>query len=169
MAGEAFLKHDGSGGLSETEATQAGGSGNEDKIPALDSNGRLDITMMPTGVGAETQSIEASETLVAGDLVNVWNDAGTPKVRKADATTAGKRAHGFVLSGYTATQSATVYFEGHVTGLSGLTGGDVYLSTTAGGTTNTAPVGSGNVVQRVGTATSATTVNFEPGIPVEIA
>lgn len=71
MPGEKFLQHDGTGGSTEVEATQAGGAGNEDKIPSLDANGRLASTMMPTGIGADTETIEASETLAAGDFVNI--------------------------------------------------------------------------------------------------
>lgn len=169
MAGEKFLKHNGSGGFTETEATQAGGAGNEDKIPALDAAGRLPVSMMPTGIGADTQTIEASENLSAGDKVNIWNDGGTPKVRKADATTAGKEAHGFVIAAVTSGNNATVYFEGNNEQVSGLTAGPVYLATTAGGVTNTPPSASGNVVQRVGFATAAGSVNFDAGPVVVLA
>ena len=101
--------------------------------------------------------------------MNVWNDSGTPKARKADATTAGKEAHGFVLSAASSGASATVYFEGANTGVTGLTGGNVFLSTTAGGCTNTAPSATGNVVQRVGIAVGATELNFEPQQPINLA
>jgi len=169
MAGEKFLKHNGSGGLSETVSTQTGGAGNENKIPSLDAAGRLDTTMMPTGIGADTQTIVASENLAAGDLVNVWNDASTPKARKADATTAGKEAMGFVLSAVTSGNNATVYFEGNNDQVSGLTAGVLYLATTAGGVTGTAPSSTGNVVQKVGFATASGSMNFNAGQTVVLA
>lgn len=153
-----------SGVPTETEAkVTSAGAGDAGKIPALDGTGKLDTSMMPTGIGADTASIVTSENLAAGDFVNVFNDGGTPKVRKADATTAGKEAHGFVLAGVTAPAAATVYFEGSNDQVSGATAGKVYLATTAGGFVGTAPSASGNVVQQVGVATSATSINVEFG------
>lgn len=136
-----------------------------DKIPALDGNGKLNMNMMPTGIGADIAVIEASESLSAGDWVNVYNDSGA-KVRKADATTAGKEAHGFVLEAVSAEANADVYFEGTNDQVTGQTPGDVFLSTTAGLGAAAAPSGAGNVVQKIGVAVSATAVNFErqPGI-----
>lgn len=144
------------------------GAGDSGKTVILDGSGKIDSTMMPTGVGADTATITASEALSAGDLVNVHNSTGA-KVRKADATTSGKEAHGFVLSSVSNGASATVYFEGSNTGVSGLTPGRQYLSTTAGLATATAPSGSGNVVQVVGFATSATALNFNSGTPIVLA
>lgn len=146
------------------------GAGDAGKIPALDGSGKLDSTLMPTGVGADTASIASSENLAAGDLVNVWNDSGTVKVRKADATAEGKEVTGFVLAGVTSPANATVYFGGQLTGLSGLTpGARQYLSTTPGARTETAPSTAGNVVQCVGIAISATAISFELAEPVTLA
>ena len=145
------------------------GAGDAGKVAALDGAGRLSSTMMPAGFGDDTVIVVASEALSAGNVVNIWNDAGTPKVRKADATTAGKEAHGFVLEAVSSGANATVYFEGQNTSVSGLSAGPVFLSTTAGGVTNTAPSGSGNVVQRVGFATSATAINFQSNDPIVLA
>lgn len=148
--------------------TSSAGAGDSGKVVALDASGRIDSTMMPVGIGADTASITTSEALAAGDLVNVWNSTGA-KVRKADATTAGKEAHGFVLAAFGSGVPATVYFEGTNTGVTGLTPGPQFLSTTAGTATGTAPTGSGNVVQRLGIAISATAINFEGGQPIVLA
>ncbi len=148
--------------------TSSAGAGDAGKVVALDGAGRIDSTMMPVGIGADTASITTSEALAAGDLVNVWNSAGA-KARKADATTAGKEAHGFVLAAFSSGVSATVYFEGTNTAVTGLTPGPQFLNTTAGGATGTAPSGSGNVVQNVGVATSATSLNFQLGTPIVLA
>jgi hypothetical protein len=124
--------------------------------------------MMPVGIGADTQVVEASENLAAGDLVNIHNSTGA-KARKADATTAGKEAHGFVLAAVTSGQPATVYFEGSNTQVTGLTPGPQYLSTTPGLSTHTPPSGSGNILQKVGVATDAAVLNFEGnGLTVEL-
>ncbi len=145
------------------------GAGNAGDIVALDDTGRIDSSMMPVGIGADTAVIAASESLAAGNWINVWNDTGTAKVRKADATTAGKEANGFVLAAVTSGNPATVYFEGTNTQVTGQTPGPVYLQTTAGAGGTTIPSASGNVVQQVGVAVSATAVNFERNAPVVLA
>lgn len=170
MAAKKFLRNI-AGRITEVVGVVvSAGAGNDGDIPALDSTGKLDTSVMPTGIGADTKSITASESLSAGDWVNVWDDAGTIKVRKADATTAGKEADGFVLSAVTSGNAATVYFEGTNTQNSGLTlGARYYLHTTAGSETSTAPSGSGNVVQYLGKAVSATEIAFEAGEPITLA
>ena len=141
-------------------------SSSPNKLVMTGADGRLDISVLPVGVGADTAVIPASEALAAGDLVNIWNNSGTANVRKADASTAGKEAHGFVLAAVASGASATVYFEGTNTQLSGLTPGRQYLSTTPGKCSSTAPTGSGQVVQVVGFAISATAMNFQSRIPI---
>jgi len=147
------------------------GAGDAGKIPALDGAGRLSTTMMPTGVGAETVTVVASEALTAGNFVNVYNNGGTPNVRKSDATTAGKEANGFVLAGVASGASATVYLSGLNTQLTGLTAGRYVISTTPGGVVAiaSAPATTGNVVQEIGFAMSATTISFKPQEPVTLA
>lgn len=141
-------------------------SSSPNKLVMTGGDGRIDVSVLPTGVGADTAVINASEALAAGDLVNIWNNSGTANVRKADASTAGKEAHGFVLAAVASGASATVYFEGTNTQMTGLTPGRQYLSTTPGKTSATAPTGSGQVVQVVGFAVSATAMNFQSNQPI---
>ena len=148
--------------------TTSAGAGDSGKIPALNGAGVLDTSFMPAGIGADTAAITASEALSAGDLVNVWNSTGA-KVRKADATTSGKEAHGFVLAAVLSSGTATVYFAGNNSSVTGLTPGKQYLQTAAGASGATAPSGSGNCVQVVGFATSATNLNFVSGDPLILA
>lgn len=143
------------------------GAGDAAKIVQLDSSGKIDSTMMPVGVGADSAVITTSEALSAGDFVNIWNSTGA-KARKADATVAGKEAHGFVLVGVGSAAAATVYFEGTNTGVTGQTPGPVFLSTTAGVAAAAAPSGAGNVVQRIGFAISATAINFQSQPPITL-
>ncbi len=145
------------------------GATNDGDIPALDSSGRLDSSVMPVGIGADTASINASEALAAGDYVNIWNNSSAFAVRKADATVAGKEAHGFVLSAVSSGAAATVYFEGTNTQVTAQTPGPVFLQTTAGKGGATVPSATGNVVQNIGYATSATSVNFQSQLPVVLA
>ena len=170
MAAKKFLRNV-AGRITEIIATVvSAGAGNDGDIPALDATGKLDSSVMPIGIGADTKSITASEALSAGDWVNVWDNAGTLSARKADATVAGKEADGFVLAAVTSGNPATVYFEGTNTQNAGLTlGGRYYLHTTAGGETTTAPSASGNVVQYLGKAISTTEISFEPDQPITVA
>lgn len=150
--------------------TSSVGSGDSGVIPALDASGRLSNSFMPTGIGADTASISTSESLAAGNLINIFDDAGAGKVRKADASQAGFEAHGFVMEAFTHPTTATIYFEGNNSSVTGLTPGRQYLSaTTAGTSTDTAPSGTGKVVQVVGFATAATNINFQSGTPIVLA
>lgn len=150
------------------QATSAG-PGDAGKIVQLDGTGKLDVSLLPTGIGADTSVIQTSEALSAGDVVNVHDVAGAFRVRKADATSSGKEAHGFVLAAFGSGLPATVYFEGSNTQVSALTPGVRYLSTTPGSTTSTPPSAAGNVVQVVGLAVAATVLNFDRGTPIVLA
>lgn len=157
----------------EVEAiTTSAGAGDAGKIPALGSDGRFDESFMPTGIGADVKVAEASESLAAGDFVNIWNDSGTEKVRKADASasSAGKRATGFVLDNVTSGADATVYFEGQNTALTGLTPGTTYVlsNSTPGGVLAlaSAPTTAGHILQVLGDAVSATSISTEIGNPI---
>lgn len=169
MAAKKFLRLV-NGVLTEIFGVQtSAGAANAGDLVSLDDTGRIHNSMMPVGIGTDTVTVTASEALAAGDWVNIWNDAGTAKVRKADATTAGKEVHGFVLSAVTSGNPTTVYFEGTNTQVTGQTPGPVFLQTTAGRGGTTIPSASGNVVQQIGVAVSATAVNFERGAPVTLA
>ena len=147
------------------------GAGDAGKIPALDSAGKLDDSMMPTGIGAETVVAATSESLGAGDLVNFWSDSGTLKARLADADN-GRPAHGFVLAGVTSPADATVYPLGDQnTELSGLTVGAIYfLGKTAGGVTaDISGYGDTDIVQRIGIAISTTAIQTERNAPATLA
>lgn len=146
------------------------GAGDANKPILTDSSGKLDPTFLPAGVGSASKSIQASEALSGPNFVNVWNDSGTVKVRKADATAVGKEANGFILASASSGANATVYFDDEVTGLSSLTPGTrYYLSTTPGTVTDTPPSATGNVVQCLGVAVSATSLVFAPSEPIELA
>lgn len=137
------------------------GAGDAGKLVKLDAAGRIDTSMMPVGIGAETKSLVASEAIAARDLINI---AASGQVRKADASN-DRPAHGFALAAITATASGLIYVEGTITGLSGLTPGARYFlsDSVAGGITLTPPSsGAGKISQEVGTAVSATELTFEP-------
>lgn len=147
------------------------GASNDGDLVALDASGKLDASVMPVGVGVNTVTAVASEALVAGDMINLWNNAGTINARKADATAEGKECHGFVKAAFASAASATVYTPGNIlTGLTGMTpGARQYLATTAGARTETPPSTAGNVVMMLGVAQNATTMIFEPEEPITVA
>lgn len=149
--------------------TASAGAGSSGKLPALDSTGRLDSTFMPVGVTVEVLSVTASEALSAGDWVNLHVSSGN-KVRKADASN-GRQAHGCVLAGVSNGGTATVYLEGSNTQLTSRTfGATQYLSaSTPGAATETAPSGSGQLLQILGTATSSTSSTIEIEQPITLA
>ena len=159
------------GQFAEVEGTvTSAGAGDAGRIPALDSSGKLDNSLMPSGIGADTEVMATSENLSAGDLVNIWNDGGTRKARKADASN-GRVAIGFVLSATTSPNNATVYLSGDITGLSSLTPGNPYYvsGATAGAATATAPSTSGHFVQQIGYAVSTTSIAFQPQLTIDLA
>lgn len=160
------------GRLQEVIATiVSSGAADDGKIPALDATGKLDVSLLPTGLGPDVKVLLASEALTAGHMVNIWDNSGITNVRKADAAASGKEANGFVLNSYASGASATVYLRGSNTLFSGLTGGRrYYLSETSpGNITLTPPNATGNVVQYVGRSLSTTELEFEEGEGVILA
>lgn len=146
------------------------GAGSAGGLPQLDSAGKLDSSVMPTGLGDDSQTVDASENISAPAFVNIWNDGGTPKVRAADATTEGKEVVGYITTAATTGAGVKVFFEGVSSGHSSLTIGErQYLATTAGQISATAPSGTGVVVQCLGEAISATEIAFEKSDPITLA
>lgn len=150
------------GKITQVEATvTSAGAGDAGEVVALDSNGKLDVSVLPVGVGPDVAVILASENLGVGDYVNIYDNTGTPNVRLADKSN-GRDAHGFVKDAVTSGNNATIYFEGANDDLSGLTIGARYYLDTAGGVTSTPPViASASISQFVGYAISATTINTD--------
>ena len=168
---EKFLKLNTNGVEIEQEAlVSSAGAGDAGKIPALGGDGRLNLNMLPTGIGPSTKPLRASEALTAPCMVNIWNDAGTAKVRYADASTAaaGKEAHGFILASVASGAMVDVYFEGEATGFSALTPGNTYYlsNSTPGGVVNTPVTTSGHILQRVGVALGTTSIDVELAKPI---
>lgn len=144
----------------EAKAASAGAA-DAGKIPALDSSGKLDMSMMPAGIGADTQILPASEALSAGNFVNIWSDAGVAKVRLADNSN-GRAADGYVLDAVSSAANATVYpLDGTNSDLASLTPGAEYWLGTAGGVTavpldETDVANANKISQYLGKAKSAT-------------
>jgi len=141
------------------------GAADSGKITKLNALGELDESMLPN---SEIQSKTAFETLTASDFIHVRSDG---QIEKADATTSGKPASGFVRVGITAASADKTYGEGILGGFTGLTvGGAVFLGKTAGAVSqDVSSFTAGNVVQKLGVAWSATEVKVEIGIAYLLA
>lgn len=168
MAAHKFLTVGSDGNaIEEAGAISSAGAGDEGKLVALDAGGKIDSTMMPAGLGADSKTMTAGEAISAKDLVYI---NGSGAAMKADANAVAKRAIGFAQSAISNAATGTITFEGTITGLSGLTpGADYFLSNTTTGAIalySSLTYGSGDIIQRVGFALSATELSFEPGAPI---
>ena len=149
--------------VSVIPAASIGGVGAANEIAQLNSGGTLDPSLMPPGITPAYDNINATENIPAGSAVQVFNNLGVPGVRRADAASA-KVSNGFVLVAGTTGNPVTVYYQGRITGLSGLLAGPVFLGS-LGAFVNTPPGGVGSIIQPLGEAASATEVNFLAGLP----
>lgn len=155
------------GKVQEYVATQvSAGAGSAGAIPALNNSGMLDVSMLPSGVGPDTVTLTASETIAAGAYCNIWSNAGAFAVRNADASTTGKQADGFAVAGITSGASGTIYLAGINTSVTGQVPGLVYLSATAGQGATSGATAAGQTFQQIGLALSATSVQFDPSAPI---
>lgn len=121
----------------------------------------------PTAV--PSLSVKAGENLLAGDFVNLYNDAGFVKIRKATAATLGYEATGWIGADTLSGNWATMYFSYINPFQTSISPGPVFLSTTPGQATATAPSGSTQVVQRIGYALGATGISFQFSEPILLA
>lgn len=102
----------------------------------------------------------ASENIAQGAIANIYNNAGTPNARNANATDATKPARAYCTTAVTAGNYGEFILEGAVS-INGLTPGTLYyLSNTNGIISNAA----GTVSQKVGYALTATTLFFRPDL-----
>lgn len=162
MAAKKYLSHS-AGNLQEVQATNSSsGVGSEGDIVALDANGKININMMPAGVGADVKVATANGAIAAKDFV-YFEAAGTIAV--ADNGDAGTAAHGYAPSAINDAEAGDVYFDGIIPGFTGLTIGAGQFLGTGGDIVESGslPTGTGDIVQKVGVAVSATEVAVEIG------
>ena len=137
-----------------TGASEAG------EFPVLNTAGKLDITLLPDGVGADIVQFTASEDMIAGAYFYVLPSG---EIANADSTSIAKKAIGFVTEAVSAGGAVKAQFDDSNNFLTGLSIGQVYFlsDTTAGAVTLTAPVATGTIVQSIGVATSATSIHSD--------
>lgn len=166
MAAKKYLGYNATTGrAAQVQATDASaGVANAGDLVALGAAGRLDQSMMPIGVGPETATLVAGETLSAGQFV--WVNSADGKAYKADRSN-GREADGYTILGAAAAANVVVYFESINDAVTGLTPGKTQYLSTAGGTTETPPTTAG-LVQTLGKALSSTAMSVELGDPIEL-
>ncbi|MEO5344210.1 MAG: hypothetical protein H7842_12910, partial [Gammaproteobacteria bacterium SHHR-1] len=149
-----YIALDANGNLTEQlPVTTSAGAADATKVVQLDASGKLDVTLLPTGIGQDSVSLRVGSNVSAGDFVNIYDNVGIAEIRPAD-NTVPYRAHGFVLETIVAdgTATATVYFEGTNNGVVGLTPGETYFLSTNGDCDTYANVtkDTGDIAQKVG-------------------
>ena len=151
------------GGVTKQESSvkQSVGAADAGKIPSLDDTGRLDQSVMPLGIGVQVDILPAGEALDAGDFVNIFDDAGVAKARKADNSN-GRAADGFVSTAVALAADAIIHpLDGVNAAMSALSPGKEYWLGTAGDVTDTPldetdPANANKISQQLGKALSAT-------------
>ena len=138
----------------------------EEGIVATQPDGYIDPSLIKD---SEVEVFEASEAITAGDEINIWDDGGTEKARKASASGYSTRSFGYAENSAAIGQDVTVIMEGIKSGLAGLTIGDpVFLSLTAGAVTQTPPQLDGEIWQQLGNAIRADSYRLEIGEATEL-
>lgn len=170
MAGNKYLINN-SGNLSEARATQvSAGAATAGALIAANTAGVLDSTFLPAGIGPDAISAPATAAIAANSLVNVYSNSGTLSLRPADNTVAGSEANAYSTAAIASGATGTVNLgNGIVTGFSGLTIGAMAYLGTVGAVVSAAPSASGNIVQQVGKALSATSIQFAPQQTITVA
>lgn len=148
------------------------GAGSAGKLVALDSSGKINNNMMPSGISAEVVEITPAEDIAQWDLVNIYLDGATLKGRKADGGTNKYVAHAFAPSALTTATPGNVQMDGTITGTGLTPGADYFLSDSAGagvGKSSATPLsGAGKIHQKIGYAVSATAIIFLPEQDIEL-
>ena len=161
MSANQFVSVAGSGKQElRTAISTSGGAGDASKIVQTDAAGKLDSTLMPAGLGVDTEVMATSENLTAGQFVNIYVLSGVRTARLADSNNS-RVAHGFVLTATTSPANATVYKSGTNTQFTGLTPGEEQFLGTAGARTTAPEIASpAQIIQSLGYSSDETEVVF---------
>lgn len=141
----------------------------EDEATRLQFIGAAWSTFPDAGSLFQT-TIDADEAIAAGELLNVFDDAGTPKVRLADASDPARPCNAFAVTAAAAPgDPCTIMASGINKQVAPAQSGAVWLSeTTPGGYEFAVPAGAGEIVQSIGTAIEAVGIVFNPGPAIEL-
>lgn len=123
-------------------------------------------TTLLTG-NATRMYVPAGVNLTAGQIVNLYDNAGTLNARLAQANAASTMAHGIVNETVLAGETASINFLRTYTELiGGLAVGTLYYldPAVAGGITNVRPAAAGQIIQPIGVGLTSST--FAMDIPL---
>jgi hypothetical protein len=114
-----------------TPTVTGGSTSAAGQIVALDTDGTLNESLLPSGLGVSVVTAKASEDITADSIVNLYKEGADWLVRNAIGTDASKYAVGFIKSTVVEdAESVDVYLEGRFTFTS--TSNHLFLTTTAG-------------------------------------
>lgn len=144
------------------------GAGDAGKYIQTDAGGKIDNSLLPSGIGVNQVVVPSSENLAAGDFINLYSNATVLTARKADNSNA-RAAWGYVEAAVTSPANATVK-RLNTTNASrtGLTASSEYWLGTAGSVISTPldatdTANAGKVIQYLGIAKSTTELVTKEG------
>lgn len=137
------------------------GAGDANKLIATGADGKIDASLLTQAF--DPVSLTAGVSIAANQLVNFYDNAGTPSMRLADSSL-DREANGFVTAAVASGNVGTAYRGGPLT-LSGMTTGVVYYlsNTTPGGVLAETSIVlvTGQCRQIIGVADSATDLMYQ--------
>jgi hypothetical protein len=111
--------------------------------------------------GALFRPVQASQAIAANDFVNIYDNAGDLRVRKADASDPTKFANGFAPAAIALAATGLVAFAGLNAAVVAVSASQVYLDDAVpGGFTAAPPSTAGHIVQPLGPALEGLGVAF---------
>lgn len=121
-------------------------------------------------VGSLFQSaIVAAEAIDAGELLNLYESAGNPRVRLADGGDPAKFCNAYALAAAGLGDPCTIMSTGMNKQVAPAQTGEVWLSEdTPGGYEFAPPAVAGEIVQSIGTAIEGVGIIFNPGPRIEL-
>lgn len=121
-------------------------------------------TVLPGGQGGDIISFNATENIVLGAAVNLYNNAGVIAARNADSSVSTKMCHGFAPLPIAINTFGGINLGGQlILGMSGLTvGANYWLAPSSGGIQTIPDTAAGHIEQFVGIALDATSLYIKP-------
>lgn len=162
MANQKFITVESGNKRLKTATSVSVGLTDAGKVMCLDETGKISDTLLPDSVGLNTYSAITSVVLTPYQMVAVFNNAGVPNLKLADASTVGCEAIGYVKEGFNIGDVATVFLEGSFSYTGATVGQSYFLSdTVAGDVTSVAPINSGSFYQFVGRCYDLGKIRYE--------
>ena len=160
-----------------TGISTSAGVADANKMVATGADGRVNVSLMPSGFGSDIEPVVCSEALSAGNWVSIFDNAGVRGCHKASNLDATKPCTGFVKASFGLGDTAQVYLRGindqiPIGTIDETGNGKKAFLGVAGATTLAPPTATGNYLQVLGPvvlvdeANSLVSVNFsyEQGI-----